>query len=112
VLARAFGFLGPVEAVASLAMLPVGGDAVLRLAPGNAMPADGTALATLSTMVFAAIVLGQMGNAFECPSTRLSLRALRPASNRLLVGRSLSRAWPCSGSSIRSRCRRCSACGR
>jgi magnesium-transporting ATPase (P-type) len=50
------------------------------------MPADGTALATLSTMVFAAIVLAQMGNAFECRSTRLSLRALRPATNRLLVG--------------------------
>ena len=48
--------------------------------------AGGPALATLSTMVFAAIVLAQMANAFECRSARMSLRALGPATNRLLVG--------------------------
>lgn len=37
-------------------------------------------------MVFAAIVLAQMANAFECRSTVASLRALGPATNRLLVG--------------------------
>jgi magnesium-transporting ATPase (P-type) len=36
-------------------------------------------------MVFAAIVLTQMANAFECRSTRSSLRTLGPATNRLLV---------------------------
>jgi hypothetical protein len=37
-------------------------------------------------MVFAAIVLAQMANAFECRSSRMSLRTLGPATNRLLVG--------------------------
>jgi Cation transporting ATPase, C-terminus len=36
--------------------------------------------------VFAAIVLAQMANAFECRSTVTSLRALGPATNRMLVG--------------------------
>jgi magnesium-transporting ATPase (P-type) len=86
VLARAFGFLGPVEAVASLAMLPVGAALFFGWRAGTPLPAGGAALATLSTMVFAAIVLAQMANAFECRSTVTSLRALGPATNRLLVG--------------------------
>ena len=77
------------------------------------MPADGTALATLSTMVFAAIVLGQMGNAFECRSTRLSLRALRPASNRLLVGAvAIEGLAPARGRLPGADAGRCSASGR
>jgi magnesium-transporting ATPase (P-type) len=86
VLARAFGFLGPVEAVASLAMLPVGAALFFGWRPGTPLPAGGPALATLSTMVFAAIVLAQMANAFECRSSRLSLRTIGLATNRLLVG--------------------------
>jgi len=86
VLARAFGFLGPVEAVASLSLLPVGAVLYLGWRPGTPLPAGGPALATLSTMVFAAIVLAQMANAFECRSTWASLRAIGPATNRLLVG--------------------------
>jgi magnesium-transporting ATPase (P-type) len=86
VLARAFGFLGPVEAVASLGLLPVGAALFFGWHPGTPLPAGGTALATLSTMVFAAIVLAQMANAFECRSSRMSLRTLGPATNRLLVG--------------------------
>jgi magnesium-transporting ATPase (P-type) len=74
-----------VEAVASLAMLPVGAALFFGWRPGTALPAGGPALATLSTMVFAAIVLAQMANAFECRSTRMSLRTLGPATNRLLV---------------------------
>jgi magnesium-transporting ATPase (P-type) len=68
------------------------GDAARRAAlflgwhPGTPLPTGGPALATLSTMVFAAIVLAQMANAFECRSTVTSLRALGPATNRLLVG--------------------------
>ena len=86
VLARAFGFLGPVEAIASLAMLPVGAALFLGWHPGTPLPTGGPALATLSTMVFAAIVLAQMANAFGCRSTVTSLCALGPATNRLLVG--------------------------
>ena len=37
-------------------------------------------------MVFAAIVIMQMANAFECRSTPASLFSIGPLSNRLLVG--------------------------
>jgi magnesium-transporting ATPase (P-type) len=86
VLARAFGFLGPVEAIASLALLPVGAALFFGWRPGAPLPAGGPPLATLSTMVFSAIVLAQMANAFECRSARLSLAELGPVTNRLLVG--------------------------
>jgi P-type Ca2+ transporter type 2C len=86
VLARAFGFLGPVEAVASLALLPIGAALFLGWRTGEPLPTGGPALGLLSTMVFAAIVLAQMANAFECRSTVASLRTLGPATNRLLVG--------------------------
>jgi magnesium-transporting ATPase (P-type) len=86
VLTRAFGFLGPVEAVASLALLPAGAALWFGWRPGAPLPSGGPALATLSTMVFAAIVLAQMANAFECRSTSTSIVALGPLSNRLLVG--------------------------
>src|SRR6266545_2635710 len=54
VLARAFGFLGPVEAAASLALLPAGAALWFGWRPGAPLPADSPALATLSTTVFAA----------------------------------------------------------
>jgi magnesium-transporting ATPase (P-type) len=85
VLGRAFGFLGPIEAIASMAMLPLGA-AVFFGWPGEPLPAEGASHATLSTMVFAAIVLMQMANALECRSSRASLIALGPLSNRLLAG--------------------------
>jgi magnesium-transporting ATPase (P-type) len=75
-----------VEAVASLCLLPLGAALYLGWRPGTPLPAGGPALATLSTMVFAAIVLAQMANAFECRSAWASLRAIGPATNRLLVG--------------------------
>lgn len=84
--AAAFGFLGPVEAIASLALLPVGAALFLGWRPGEPLPTGGPALGIQSTMVFAAIVLAQMANAFECRSTVASLCALGPATNRLLVG--------------------------
>jgi magnesium-transporting ATPase (P-type) len=40
----------------------------------------------LSTMVFSSTVLMQVANAFQCRSSRESILALGPASNRLLVG--------------------------
>ena len=83
--AHAFGFLGPIEAVLSMAMLPLG--AWLFFAwPRMPLPAHGRDLATLSTMVFAAIVMMQMANAFECRSNPASLFTIGPLSNRLLVG--------------------------
>jgi len=85
VLGRAFGFLGPVEAAASLALLPLGA-ALFFGWPTEPLSTSGTERDTLSTMVFAAIVMMQMANAFECRSTPASLSSIGPFSNRLLVG--------------------------
>jgi magnesium-transporting ATPase (P-type) len=85
VFARAFGFLGPVEAALSMAMLPLGA-ALFFGWPAEPLPASGSGKAVLSTMVFAAIVAMQMANAFECRSNPASLFAIGPLSNRLLVG--------------------------
>ncbi len=85
VLARAFAFLGPLEAALSLAMLPAGAALLLGWGPGDPLPdADGD-VAMLSTMVFAAIVLMQMANAFACRSTRRSLLATPLAGNPLVL---------------------------
>jgi magnesium-transporting ATPase (P-type) len=86
VIGRAFGFLGPVQAALSLAMLPLGAALFFGWHPGDPLPAGGVALATLSTMVFAGIVMMQMANAFECRSVRSSLFRIGPFSNRLLTG--------------------------
>jgi magnesium-transporting ATPase (P-type) len=85
VLGRAFGFLGPVEAAASMAMLPFGA-ALFFSWPDLPLPDSGPSKETLSAMVFAAIVCMQMANAFECRSTPASLFAIGPLRNRLLVG--------------------------
>jgi magnesium-transporting ATPase (P-type) len=85
VLGRAFGFLGPVEAVLSMALLPLGAAAFFGW-PGQPLPSGGEPKAILSTMVFAAIVVMQMANAFECRSNPASLFSIGPFSNRLLVG--------------------------
>ena len=85
VLARAFGFLGPVEAIASLAMLPLGAALFFGWRWGTALPSGGVALSTCSAMVFAAIVLMQMANALECRSERTSLARIGVLTNRLLI---------------------------
>ena len=84
VLGRAFGWLGPVEATASMAMLPIGA-ALFFAWPDLPLPTEGVSKETLSTMVFAAIVCMQMANAFECRSTPASLFSIGPLRNRLLV---------------------------
>lgn len=84
VLGRAFGFLGPVEAAASLALVPLGA-ALFFGWPAVPVPSSGMERDVLSTMVFSAIVLMQMANAFECRSTPASLFSIGPLSNRLLV---------------------------
>jgi magnesium-transporting ATPase (P-type) len=87
VLTRAFGFLGPVEAVVSLAIAWVGAAVFFGWQPGAGLPPRGTpALATLSAMVFASIVMMQMANAFACRSTTASVFTIGPFTNRLLNG--------------------------
>jgi magnesium-transporting ATPase (P-type) len=85
VLGRAFGFLGPVEAALSFAMVPVGAAWFFGW-PAQPIPASGVDKATLSTMVFAAIVLMQMVVALECRGTPASLFSIGPFGNRLLNG--------------------------
>lgn len=83
VLGRAFGFLGPVEAGLSMAMLPLGA-AVFFGWPTQALPRAATDKLVLSTMVFASIALMQMAVALQCRGTPASLTSIRPLSNRLL----------------------------
>jgi magnesium-transporting ATPase (P-type) len=81
VLGRAFGLLGPVEAVLSMAMLPLGAWLFFGW-PGHPLPGSGVDKEVLSTMVFGAIVAMQMANAFECRSNPASLfdrTAVEPA---------------------------------
>jgi magnesium-transporting ATPase (P-type) len=54
--------------------------------PESPLPTSGSDLAVLSTMVFSAIVLMQIANAFECRSNPASLFSIGPLSNQLLVG--------------------------
>jgi magnesium-transporting ATPase (P-type) len=85
VVGRAFGFLGPIEAALSMAMLPIGAAMAFGWRWGGALP-TGADLDVLSAMVFSSIVCMQMANAFACRSDPASLRSVGPLSNRLLVG--------------------------
>ena len=85
VVGRAFGFLGPIEATLSMAMLPIGAAMAFGWRWGSALP-TGADLDVLSAMVFSSIVCMQMANAFACRSDPASLRSVGPLSNRLLVG--------------------------
>ncbi len=84
VLWRAFGFLGPIEALLSMAMLPLGAALFFGWAVGAALPSRGVHVSVISTMVFASIALMQKAVAFECRSTDRSLFSIGPFSNRLL----------------------------
>ena len=83
VLGRAFGFLGPVEAMLSMAMLPLGA-AIFFGWPAHTLPRAGNDKLVLSTMVFASIALMQMAVALQCRATPASLFQIRPLGNRLL----------------------------
>jgi magnesium-transporting ATPase (P-type) len=82
VAARAFGVLGPAEAVGSmgafLAVLWLGGWRV-----GQAP--DASLLATASGTAFAAVVLGQLANAFACRSERRWVGRVGLGGNPLLL---------------------------
>ncbi len=82
VLRRAFGVLGPAEAVMSMAAF------TFVLLIGGWDLGDPALLATASGTAFTAIVLGQLANAFACRSATRPVRTLR--GNRLLLGAVLS----------------------
>ena len=77
---RAFGVLGPVEAaVAMLAFLTV------LLVSGWTWGSTPTALATASGTLFAAVVLGQLANAYACRSESRWVGRVGVTGNRLLT---------------------------
>jgi magnesium-transporting ATPase (P-type) len=80
---RAFGVLGPVEAVVEMTAF-----AAVFVAsgwrPGDSFP-SGTTLLAASGAAFTAVVLGQAANAFACRSSVLPPWRLR-RQNRLLLG--------------------------
>lgn len=83
VLRRAFGLLGPLEAVLSLAAFVV---SLLALGwrPGDPFP-TGHALAAASGAAFITVVLAQTANVFSCRSSSRWPGALGWFTNRLLV---------------------------
>jgi magnesium-transporting ATPase (P-type) len=83
-LRRVFFVLGPTEAVMEMTAFVVALVAA-GWRPGESFP-TGHALAAASGAAFAAVVIGQMGNAFACRSATRWPGALGWWSNRLLVG--------------------------
>jgi magnesium-transporting ATPase (P-type) len=82
-LRRAFGVLGPTEAVMSMIAFLVA-LVVAGWRPGQSFPTGNTVMAA-SGAAFAAVVIGQAANAFACRSATRSPRALGWAGNRLLL---------------------------
>jgi hypothetical protein len=81
---RAFGVLGPTEAVVAMcAFLTV--FLVAGWRPGEAFP-GGDVLLGASGAAFATVVLGQLANAFACRSSTRWAGAMGWLTNRLLVG--------------------------
>jgi len=83
-LRRVFGVLGPTEAVMEMTAFLV---ALLAAGwrPGDSFP-TGNALMAASGAAFAAVVIGQMANAFACRSATRWPGALGWTGNRLLLG--------------------------
>ena len=72
VLLRAFGWLGPIEAVVSIGAAFVAAAVLFGWRVGEPLPSTGRELATMSGILFSAIVLMQMANAFGCRSDTAS----------------------------------------
>ena len=87
-LRRVFGVLGPTEAVVEMTAFVVALVAA-GWRPGDTFP-TGHALVAASGAAFAAVVIGQIANAFACRSATRWPGALGWTSNRLLVARSRS----------------------
>ncbi len=81
---RAFGVLGPTEALVSLTAFLVT-FVVVGWRPGDSFP-EGQILLAASGAAFTAIVLGQAANAFACRSTVRPAWRIPLRSNPLLVG--------------------------
>ena len=81
---RVFGVLGPAEALMVMTAFLVGLLAA-GWRPGESFP-TGHALDAASGAAFAAVVIGQAGNAFACRSATRWPGALGWATNRLLLG--------------------------
>ena len=81
---RVFGVLGPAEALVEMSAF-VATFVALGWRPGEGFP-GGDVLLAASGAAFAAVVLGQMANAFACRSTTRRPGTLGWTSNRLLVG--------------------------
>jgi len=94
-LARAYLFLGPIEAAAAV------GGGLWYLAErgwewGMTLPHGSLLSRQATTVAFAAIVLCQVANVFACRSQRASILSLSPLTNRLLlwgVGIELFMLW-------------------
>lgn len=86
ILARAFGFLGLLQAALSLSFVPLGAALFLGWTPGTPLPTDAASIALVSTLVFTSIVLMQAVNGFECRTTPASMFSRSLLGNRLLVG--------------------------
>ncbi len=80
---RAFGVLGPAEAFVAMAAF-VTTFLAAGWRPGDAFP-TGATLATASGGAFAAIVLGQVANAFACRSRTVNVWRLPVRNNPLLI---------------------------
>ncbi|MCE5289802.1 MAG: cation-transporting P-type ATPase [Nocardiaceae bacterium] len=85
---RAFGLLGPVEALVALAAFVISFVAQ-GWRPGDEFP-TGTALLLASGATFTAIVLGQVANAFACRSTIRPVWRMGWRTNPLLIGAALA----------------------
>jgi len=84
VLRRAFGLLGPTEALVEMAAFV----AVLVAAgwsPGSPIPSTGTLLVA-SGAAFTAVVLGQLATAIACRSSTRTIAEVGLRGNRLLAG--------------------------
>ena len=86
--ARAFGVLGPAEAVVELAAF-VATFLAAGWRPGDDFP-EGDVLLAASGAAFTAVVLGQLANAFACRSTVRPAWAVGWTTNRLLLGSMLA----------------------
>ena len=81
---RVFAVLGPAEATVEMVAFVVA-FAVAGWRPGDAFP-TGDALLAASGAAFAAVVFGQLGNAFACRSATVPPWRLGWTGNRLLLG--------------------------
>ena len=86
VLGRAFGFLGPVEAVAVAGAAPARSRGCSSAGRGNHCRPAVSPRRSCRRWSSPRSSLMQMANAFECRSNPASLFSIGPFSNRLLVG--------------------------